>query len=160
MFPPVLLFSEVECQHTQKADGLILAQISAFCLGCCRYICPDKDPQLHFHPQCQRCCCARDFVVRCAHQRHKGGKEEKKGEEYFKIIKSRTFIGSPNKRVSQLVGIKKRPSPALRLILDQNNDQTGIIVKWSWNQTYCNTKPDSRGTNRQKTSEVLWGWKC
>lgn len=32
--------------NTQKADGLIPAQISGFCLGCCRYICPDKD-QLH-----------------------------------------------------------------------------------------------------------------
>lgn len=36
--------------NTQKADGLISAQISGFCLGCCRYICPDKDPTpLHFH---------------------------------------------------------------------------------------------------------------
>lgn len=64
MFPPWSFCLVKLNANTQKADGLISAQISGFCLGCCRYICPDKDPTpLHFHRH-SAAVVVRGFVVK------------------------------------------------------------------------------------------------
>lgn len=103
--------------NTQKADGLISAQISGFCLGCCRYICPDKEPTpLHFH-----CHSAAVFVRALLHK--KRGERGIRFEDmsFGEDIKVRNIftlkyvlffaedIFSPNQSVS----VKgKRPPPA------------------------------------------------
>lgn len=117
MFPPVLLFSEVECQHTEGRRAH-LSTNKRFLFGMLSLHLSGQSPNSTPLPPPQCCCCCEGFVVGgdTAYRGHEGRRN--KGEEYFKIkcvcTKGAAHSHEPEQACRPISVNEKRPPPASR----------------------------------------------
>lgn len=148
MFPPVLLFSEVECQHTEGRRAH-LSTNKRFLFGMLSLHLSGQRPDCTPLPPPQCCCCCRGGD-RLYGRGHEGRRN--KGEEYFKIkciwTKGTAHSYKPEQACQPISVNEKRPPPA-SLYWDQTGQTEDIIrgnsaASYLWRNNYygCNVQND------------------